>query len=72
MPDEPATPDLVRLTRQVIDASNRMQQPFAWAMAWERSLAVHVFAGMDTEKVRVAAERVAEERMIRSEVSAYF
>jgi len=60
MPEESATPDLVRLTRQAIDASNRMQQPFAWAIAWERRLAVHGFAGMDIEKVRAAVERVAE------------
>jgi ketosteroid isomerase-like protein len=53
---------VVRQSGRLLGAAGRMQQRFAWAIAWERRLAVHVFAGMDIEKARPAAERVAEER----------
>ena len=43
-------------------ATGRVEQPSAWAIAWEHGLAVHVIAGMGIDETRAAAERLAEKR----------
>jgi ketosteroid isomerase-like protein len=47
---------------RLLGAAGRVEQRSAWAMTWEHGLAVHVIAGMDIDKARAAAERLAEER----------
>lgn len=47
---------------RLLGASGRVEQPSAWSMTWEQGLAAHIVAGMDVDGVRVAAERLAEER----------
>ena len=47
---------------RLLGATGRVEQPSAWAIAWEHGLAVHVIGGMDIDKTRTAAERLAEKR----------
>ena len=51
-----------RQSGRLLGAAGRVEQRVAHAMAWERGLVVHTVAGMDIDRVRAAAERLAEER----------
>jgi ketosteroid isomerase-like protein len=53
---------VVRQSGRLLGASSPIEQRFAWGIVWESALAVHGVAGMDIDKVRAAAERLAEER----------
>jgi len=53
---------VVRQGGRLLGAIGRVEQRFAWAIAWEHRLAVRVIAGIDIDTVRDAAERLAEER----------
>jgi ketosteroid isomerase-like protein len=53
---------VVRQSGRLLGAAGRVEQRFAWAIAWERGFAVRGIAGMDLDQARAAAERLARER----------
>ncbi len=51
-----------RESGRLLGAADRVKQRTAWAMAWEHGLVVHIIAGLDVDKTRAAAERLAQDR----------
>ena len=53
---------VIRHTGRLRGGAGRVQQRFAWVIAWKEGLIVRFLAGMDIDEARAAAERLAESR----------
>jgi hypothetical protein len=53
---------VVRPSGRLPGAAGRVEDRFAWAIAWERRLIVHIVAGIDIDEASAAAEQLAESR----------